>query len=552
MKLVSVELSLEDKLNEFDNWVTASIQQVSETATYRRELDKIGRILNSLGAATNGFESVESCNAEQMAIYCIAEVERIISEYGTADSSLAAAVDLLDSLISMLFLVTGKSDNNMKCQFPVYLIQSENRTVFPMARRRNGGQVVFELEELGRVIKQDRVSKLIGEALVLRTQYSGAIDLEAEAVWLLKGYINSILDGEGSIEQLWALGFSYFSLMDNSPGLEGSLLAPIVAFKVRGSVAAQSGHLPEKILRRFMATWGLKAGTDFNLDDVIISGSDLQRDELIEAAAELQENSDGNRIVDDLSADPTKTRAYDFVLPYRTPGWSPSLFIQSQFYAGDSGSVSHKVVDQTRSSRVLTRAKYPRAIFLEYLDGAGYYASLHRDLKHMLEMPSTVDFLQVRTAHIKLRRALQSIGFLTPLDFVHALFRADGQLEQAKAALLTDDYSLEEVSRCYTFCLTEDLILEEADSIRVSPRLLVNSRRMMLLDIIVLEGEHFQRGSGSVVVVAPGLGQDHGVGLPVLGRVYQRYLGNVDSGATRFSLDLDWLNNNGFIQIKTF
>lgn len=550
MKLVSVELSLEEKLSEFESWITASIQQVGETETYRSELKKISLILDSLGAATKGFQRIEDCNPEQMAVYCIAEVERIIAEFGTIESSLNAAVDLLDSLISMLFLVTGKSDNNMKCQFPVYLMQSENRTIFPMVKRRGNGVVNFEFEELGRVVKQEKVSKLIAEALVLQSSYTGKIDLESEAIWLLKGYINSILVGEGSVEQLWALGFSYFSLKEKSPGLEGKLLAPIVVFKVRGSVAAQSGHLPERILRRCMSTWGLKSGVDFNTDDVVIIGSDLGREDLAEAAAELEDDN-GDRIVDDLSADPTKTRAYDFVLPYRTPGWSPRIFIQAQFYAGDSGSVSHKVVDQTRSSRVLTRAIYQKAMFVEYLDGAGYYASLYRDLRHMLEMPSTADFIQVRTAHVKLRRILQAIGFLTPLDFVHALFRSGGAIARAKSILLDEGYSKEEILRCYTFCLTEGLMSQVEDSVKVSPRLLVNSRRIMLLDIIVVEGEFVQKGNGSVVVIAPGVGADRGIALPTLGRVYERFLGSIDSGATRFGLDLEWLNSNGLIQIRS-
>ncbi|HEK2088991.1 TPA: hypothetical protein SMS45_004358 [Pseudomonas aeruginosa] len=550
MKLATVDLSLEEKLSEFDNWITASIQQVSETETYRSELAKIGRILNSLGAATNQFESVESCQAEKMAIYCVAEVEKIISESDATADPLKPAVDLLDSLISMLFLVTGKSDNNLKCQFPVYLFQSEHKTSFPTLRRSRG-EVNFEFEELGRVIKQERISKIIGDALVLRNKYRGPIDLEAEAVWLLQGYINTILSGEGSTEQLWALGSCYFSLKQKQPGLEDSLLAPIVAFKVRGSVAAQSGHLPEKILRRFMSSWGLKSGVDFNIDDVIIHGDDLQEGDLIEAAVDLNEDEDAGQAVGDLNADPTKTRAYDFVLPYKTPGWTPSIFLQSQFYAGDSGSVSHKVVDQTRASRILTRAKYPRAIFLEYLDGAGYYSSLHRDLKHMLEMPSTADFIQIRSAHIKLRRALQIIGYLTPLDFVHELLKCGGNLDQAKDQLVSDGYSIDEVSRCYNFCIAENLLINNDEKVSISPRLMINSRRIMLLDIIVIEGAPIDLSCGSVIVVAPGMGSNHGISLHTLGRVYQRHLSLIDSGATRFTLDVEWLNRQGFIKIKT-
>lgn len=44
-------------------------------------------------------------------------------------------------------------------------------------------------------------------------------------------------------------------------------------------------------------------------------------------------------------------RKYDFIIPYQSRESGLKIFIQSQFYAGDSGSVSHKVVDQTDSSR---------------------------------------------------------------------------------------------------------------------------------------------------------------------------------------------------------
>jgi len=547
-----VELSLEEKLREFESWITASIQDIGDTTTYREEQEKISRILSSLANATRGFESPSDCNPEQMAFYCVAEIERIISEAASVDGALKAATDLMDSLISMLFLVTGKSDNNIKCQFPVFLFQNENRTVFPVLKGRKGKIITFEYLELGRVVKQDRVSKLIAEALVMRERYEGDIDLGAEAVWLLKGYIKTILDSPDSVEQLWALGFSYFFLKNNKPGFESKLLAPIIAFKVRGSVAAQSGHIPERILRGYMKSWGLKADVDFNSDDVIVDGRELNRDDLIEAAVELHEGERGNRVFSDLNSDPTKTRAYDFVLPFKTSEWSPRVFIQAQFYAGDSGSVSHKVVDQTRSSRVLTRAKYPKAVFLEYLDGAGYYASLFGDLKHMLDMPSTADFIQVRTAHVKLRRVLQHIGFLTPLDFVHALFRTKNIVRNAFLLLLEEGYQESEINRCFVFCKAEGLLKEEVGRISISPRLVVSARRIMLLDIVVLEGDVSLRSKGEVVVFAPGVKSDYGVGIAALGRMYERYLDGIESGTTRFGLDLEWLSGKGFIQIKAF
>jgi hypothetical protein len=111
------------------------------------------------------------------------------------------------------------------------------------------------------------------------------------------------------------------------------------------------------------------------------------------------------------------------LIPYKIENWEPKpkLFIQSQFYAGDSGSVSHKVVDQTQSSRTFTLTKYPNAKFVEYLDGAGYYASLRGDLQHMLSFTNTSSFFQVKTILVRLRREFQKIDFLTGIEIQHSI-----------------------------------------------------------------------------------------------------------------------------------
>ena len=47
-------------------------------------------------------------------------------------------------------------------------------------------------------------------------------------------------------------------------------MAPIVIFKVRGSVVASGGHEPERILRELMTHWGMREGIDFNTADVVV------------------------------------------------------------------------------------------------------------------------------------------------------------------------------------------------------------------------------------------------------------------------------------------
>lgn len=548
MKLPADSLTPEQRLEEFDVWITSSIQEITDTAIYQSEIRKISLILDSLGLATNGFASVSDCNADRMAVYCIREIEALIKKPNDNDARLSEAVNVIDSLISMLFLVTGKSDNNMKCQFPVFLFASSGKNEFPV-RSKRGARVSFTMRKLGRVIKQETVSKLIAEALCFRGSYSGSIDLEREAVWLLKSYIESILIDDASVQQLWALGTSYFHLKRTSPGFELRLLSPIVTFKVRGQVAAVSGHVPEKILRKYLRMWGLKAGVDYNLSDVIIDGSGTTEDELIEAAKEVDGEAATKAVLTDFDENPTKTRAYDFVLPYKTPGWEQKIFMQAQFYAGDSGSVSHKVVDQTRSSRSLTRTKYPHAIFVEYLDGAGYFSSLRRDLQHMLEMPSTADFVQVRSAHVKLRRQLQNIGFLTPIDFVHALFRARFVLHEAERILVGEGYSTTECNRCKAYCLGEGLMALSGDQLSVNPRLLINARRLLILDSIVIDSKALH--DKGLHVFAPGAVQGHGVTLRSVARSYEALVQASLGGASRFSADLTWLQSSGFIKLKT-
>ena len=122
--------------------------------------------------------------------------------------------------------------------------------------------------------------------------------------------------------------FNYFvsqKELDNAD----ALISSIVIFQSRGSITATQGHIPETILRKYMTDWGLNAGTDFNTQDVEVG-----------------------EILGDLPVDnKIKKRKYDFIVPFQSRRLGAKVFIQSQFYAGDSGSVSHKVVDQTDSTR---------------------------------------------------------------------------------------------------------------------------------------------------------------------------------------------------------
>jgi hypothetical protein len=184
-----------------------------------------------------------------------------------------------------------------------------------------------------------------------------------------------------------------------------------------------------------------------------------------------------------------KKRKYDFILPYRSRTDCKKIFVQCQFYAGDSGSVSHKVVDQTDSTRTFTLQQYPKAIFMEYLDGAGYFSSLAGDLRKMLSKRTTSDYFQIRTAPIKLRRALQGIQFLTALEIEHTILKVGHDEASILTALQKDGYSSDEVNKALQDACNNNILNRNQDNTYtfINERIPI-IRRYCLLDTLANYG----------------------------------------------------------------
>jgi len=526
MKLPQTAITLQQQLAEFDLWITPSIREIQDTYKYKSELTKINSLILNLGTATQNFSSVSHCSPEAIASTCIDLIEYNFLPTTTENEQIALTIDIVESLCALLFMVTGKSDNNLKCQFPVYLAQTAGRTDFPQ-KRGYGSKVTFENLHIGRTVKSERLSKLISDVLVYSFHHPRFKSLEHDAKWLLGKYVATILKDDASVTQFWALGRSYFNLLESAPGTETALLAPIVIFKVRGSVSASGGHIPEKVLRDMMTQWGLESGTDYNMEDVKVLG-------------------------DKGITDTFKTRAYDFVLPFKRQPWQPHIFIQCQFYAGDSGSVSHKVVDQTLASRPSTLAVYPHAQFIEYLDGAGYYSSLNGDLQHMLGMKNTKDFIQVRSAHVKLRRELQQIGFLTPLEIEHAIFRSrNSSREEIHGILINDGYERHEIDRVISQSIGRGVIGISANTLYVLDSRKSFARQLLIIDIVAQIGASIttlNECAGHILI--PGYGATYGALLSDLSNQIDKVAPNSKYSRTDFATDLTLLTESKFIILR--
>jgi hypothetical protein len=496
MRLPEQPLSLPEQLAEFDVWITASLGEIRDTDKFREQMDAVVGTFDAMCTATANFKKEKDCEPTRIADSFVDLIE--------GKSADEAAV-ILESLAAVLFLVTGKSDNNAKCQLPLFLRDVAKLPNLPIVRRKNGS-VVVSYAEIPRELKAERY---LGLVAALGTEP----DLQKQ---LLEQFVGFLLSDGACVAQLWSVGYSYAMLKD--VGKERDLLAPLVVFQVRGSVAASGGHDPEEMLRARLKEWGLQPGTDFNESDVVLE--ELLR--LGTGGGTIAAGGGPSPRPAPAEADPekvqAKTRAYDFALPYRISGWQPQLLVQSQFYAGDSGSVSHKNVDQTSTARKAVHEVLPTARFVEYVDGAGYFSTLNRDLKHLLNMPNTADFFQVRSAAVRLRRDLQVVGFVTPLEIEHAIVRTSGSVKEVEKLLKTEGYDAAEIKRGIAAAVVAKTVDQPSkDRLALAPARREIVRRYLLLDTAAALGTTpavSDRTTGYLLV--PGYGPFHGLKLDQL------------------------------------
>ena len=518
MRLPIPTLDLVAQLLEFDVWITPSLGEIRDTERFREEMDAVVQTFESLGLATRQFQDVNDCRPSSIAKVFVSLARR---------QSLDQSLETLRAFASVLFLVTGKSDNNAKCQFPLFLRDKARWDKIPTVRRTQAGTQLRNIS----IPRELKAEKYLGIVASLS-------EFPDHQERLLEQFVGFLLNDNAYISQLWSIGYSYFMLKPF--GKEKDLLSPLVVFQVRGSVAASGGHDPEELLRQRMVEWGLAPGLEFNTSDVVLTevlrlAGQAPVVESVSVEPEKRDASEKNEdgpplplaattveVVEHPSDDATaanrvrvKTRAYDFILPYKVPGWQPSLFVQSQFYAGDSGSVSHKNVDQTSTSRAAVLDMVTSARFVEYVDGAGYFSSLNGDLKTLLNMKTTASFFQVRSASIRLRRELQQVGFLLPIEVEHAILRADGSLTKVRRLLTDEGYSSGEIERCVQKSIKLGQLLRKGQRLTIALSRRQIARRYFLMDVTSVYGappsSPGDKLTGSLLV--PGFGPFHGLKL---------------------------------------
>lgn len=525
---------------EFDDWLTPRQVNFKTTHEYLDQIDSIMKSIEILATHFNNFDSLDNWTID--ALMGALESESLSA---VDPENFLHSLDQIDKLhydfFNLLFLATAKADNNLKAQYFSHLRANRAPIDFPFIRFNAGKSPKFTITFKPRP-QTNPVKKLSKELANCVTVFSEKFERHVEgevahALYrsFLREYLLLILEEEEDLLQLWAICRAYQFMKDGTDRetLNGEnpgrlLIAPSVLYKIRGSVTAKGGHLNEEVMRERLSELGLQRGSDFNVVDVIV------RDDALKETENSKE----------------KTRAFDFVIPFQTPGRSHgnSLFIQAQFYAGDSGSVSHKVVDQTSTSRLHTKNVVDSPRFVEFVDGAGYSGPLRGDLELILRFEDTSSFAQIKSILIRIRRELQAIDFITPVEIAHAIFLTEEPTRtEIHKHLSGDGYSDGEIERALNRALELNQVVLNGIYLTIEDSLIPISRRMLALDLIALNGSKLNLEIEDQIdyLLVPGYGPSFGLGKNVLVEKIKDIRGDF---LDHLDADLDWLVDVGVVQ----
>src|SRR5579862_4966035 len=112
MKLPAYSGNLQADLTEFDIWITPSLGEIRDTQGFKEELQHLVKGFEAIRQVTNNFADEASCRPQEIGV----ALQKVFGQLPTEQ-----AIESLSRITSVLYLVTGKSDNNAKCQFPLFL-----------------------------------------------------------------------------------------------------------------------------------------------------------------------------------------------------------------------------------------------------------------------------------------------------------------------------------------------------------------------------------------------------------------------------------------------
>jgi hypothetical protein len=172
-------------------------------------------------------------------------------------------------------------------------------------------------------------------------------------------------------------------------------------------------------------------------------------------------------------------------------------------------------------------------------------------------LADTSGIIQIRSTPIRLRREMQFVGFLTPIEIEHAVLIAGNERKKVTAALVKDGYEAKEIDRAITAAVKHGhLERPDAKHLGLVPSRREQARRYVLLDMGAIEGKPFALAdsSASGLVLVPGYGPFHGLASRELREKAEAAVPALKtdwSVGGVFDGDLAWLAERGYVVVNS-
>jgi len=165
-------------------------------------------------------------------------------------------------------------------------------------------------------------------------------------------------------------------------------------------------------------------------------------------------------------------------------------------------------------------------------------------------METTHSFIQIRSAPIRLRRELQALGFVTPLEIEHTLIQSSGDEAEIGAALVAHGYQATEVRRAMEHATRHGIIRKDRTKLSLRDDRREAVRQHLLLDVLCIHGRDIQPGTTASVasVLVSGHGPFFGMEMDELVNVAiakAGQLGDEISHSQTFATDIKALSQRG-------
>lgn len=167
-------------------------------------------------------------------------------------------------------------------------------------------------------------------------------------------------------------------------------------------------------------------------------------------------------------------------------------------------------------------------------------------------MADTYLYFQIKSAPIKLRYALQGIGFLTPLEIEHAILRTGGMEKTVMTLLQHEGYNVEEIERAIRTATTTGIIIYKKAKFLIRPDRRDLARRYLVLDIVANNGIKPEINKLNGYLLIPGFGLFYGLELDAVVENAIKVAPSLRkdwSDPKVISKDLRWLIEKGYVKM---